>query len=111
MPGIFGVRDLRAFCRPMGVPVSFGGVTTYPDGEEIRGLFDRPQQIKLMDEGIGGMEIALPELRLPYNAFNPMPQANAVITVDGTVYTVSPATAEDDGGFFCYQLHLTGGDE
>jgi hypothetical protein len=100
-----GERDLRAFCRPpMGVPVTFADVSTYNDGEPVRGLFDRSMQFKLQGEGIGGAQVALPELRLPFNAFDPMPDAGDSITVDGTGYTVYPPTAEDDGAFLCYEL-------
>ena len=104
----FGASDLRAFCRPMGVPVSFGGVSTYPDdGSPIQGLFDRPIGSKLAEDGIGGVESAVPELRLPYNAFSPMPQSGDTVTVDGTTYTVDQPTAEDDGAILCYALFVT----
>lgn len=103
---VFGVRDLRAMCRPpMGVPVTFNGVSAYPDdGTPICGLYDRSIQLKLMDMGIGGMESALPELRLPFNAFSPMPTAGASVLVAGIPYTVNQPTAEDDGAFLCYSL-------
>jgi hypothetical protein len=100
-----GARDLRAFCRPpQGVPVVFNGTSTYTDGDRVYGIFDRPVQIKLMGEGIGGGEVAAPELRLPFNAFNPMPTSRDTLTVNGTDYTVYPPTTEDDGAFLCYEL-------
>jgi hypothetical protein len=103
---VFGQRDLRAFFRPMGVPVAFGGVSTYPDdGSPVMGLLDTPLQIKLQDVGIGGAQVELPELRLPFNAFSPMPASRDTVTVDGTDYTVSAPTAEDDGAILCYQLN------
>lgn len=101
--GVFGGRDLRAFCST-GRPVTFQGVSAYPDGVLIRGIVDRPVQMKLMEGGIGGVETATPELRLPCNAFNPMPQDGDSILVDGTEYTVTQPTAEDDGAFLCYEL-------
>lgn len=105
---MLGERDLRAFCRPpMGVPVTFAGVSTYPDGEPVFGLFDRSQQFQLAEAGIGGAQVALPELRLPFNAFDPMPDVLDVVTVEGTEYSVNPSTAEDDGAFVCYQLKAT----
>ena len=107
MPSVFAARDLRALCRT-GAYVTFGGSSTYPDGEAVMGLYDRPSQFKFMDEGIGGVETAMPTLRLPFNAFNSMPTANDVVTVDGCDYKVSPPTAEDDGAFLCYDLHLAG---
>lgn len=108
---IFGGRDLRALCRQMGTPVSFAGVSTYRDGEPVRGLVDSPVQIKLLDQGIGGVETDLPELRLPYNAFSPMPRRGDQVTVTDcetgtqTTYEVNAPTAEDDGAFLAYSLN------
>lgn len=103
---MFGARHLRALCRDTGVPVEFAGVSTYSDtGEQVKGLLDQPMDIKLQGEGIGGAQIDHPELRLPFNAFQPMPTGGDVLTVDGTSYLVYPPTAEDDGSFLCYQLH------
>ena len=102
---VFAQRDLRALCR-QGVPVTFGGVSTYPDGVPVLGLFDRPVQMKLLEFGVGGIETALPALTLPFNAFSPMPRRGDAITVDGTSYTVQPATAEDDGALLVYELNL-----
>jgi hypothetical protein len=100
----FGSADLRAIFADTGVPVSFNGVSTYPDGSPVKGLFDTPMSIKLMDQGIGGVEATLPELRLPYIAFNPMPVSRQTVLVDGTSYRVSAPTAEDDGAVLCYEL-------
>lgn len=88
----------------MGVPVSFEGVSTYPDGEPVRGLFERPMQLRLMEAGIGGAQVALPTVTLPFNAFARMPAANDTLYVDGVAYTVCPPTAEDDGALLCYEL-------
>lgn len=101
---MFGDVDLRVFFRDFGVPVTFGGVSLYADGEPIKGNFDRAVQIKLADEGFGGVETAMPELRLPYNAFSPMPTETDVITVNGTQFTVSEVTAEGDGAVVCLYL-------
>ncbi|HSU19910.1 MAG TPA: hypothetical protein VLI45_09235 [Acidobacteriaceae bacterium] len=101
---VFGARDLRALCST-GPRVSFRAVSTYPDGMPIHGLFDRPIQMKLMDSGIGGIESAKPELRLPFNTFNPMPEDGDTVVVEGTGYTVSTPTAEDDGAFLVYELY------
>lgn len=89
----------------MGVGVSFNDVSSYPDGSEICGLFDRPIQMKLGDAGIAGVESASPELRLPFDTFDPMPQSGDVITVDGVQYEVNQPTAEDDGAFLVYELY------
>ncbi len=111
MSFVYGATDLRALCRTMGVIVSFGGVSTYSDnGEPIKGLFDRPMQLQLMDQGAGGAQTTHPELRLPYNAFNVMPKARdsvAVIdpvTLVSTTYVVMAPTTEEDGAFLCYEL-------
>jgi len=91
----------------MGVPVTFQGVSRYADdGTPICGLLDTPMAVALQDGGVGGVDMESLELRLPFNAFRPMPAARDAITVDGTDYTVYPPTAEDDGAFLCYQLKL-----
>ncbi len=106
----FGAGDLRALCRAMGVLVSFEAVSSYPDGEPVKGILDTPQQIKLAEGGIGGVEAVVPELRLPFNAFAPMPASGDTVTVTdpqtriATAYTVNQPTAEDDGAFLCYEL-------
>jgi hypothetical protein len=100
----------------MGVLVSFAGVSKYSDdGSAIRGLFDRPQSLDLGERGAAGMQAAAPELRLPFDAFSPMPNAGDIVTVTdlgvSTDYTVDPPTAEDDGAFQCYRLlRVTDGD-
>jgi hypothetical protein len=100
----FGDCDLRIFFADTGVPVSFGGVSSYSDGAPIKGNFDRPVQIKLADQGYGGVEAAFPVVHLPYNAFNPMPIETNPITVDGTAYTVGEVTAEGDGAVVSLEL-------
>lgn len=95
---MFGDADLPTFFADMGVPVLFG---TQP---QTKAIFDRPVQIKLADEGFGGVETGMPELRLPYNAFSPMPTEGDVITVDGTKYSISEVTAEGDGAVTCLYL-------
>ena len=113
---MLGARDLRAFCRPPnGVAVAFAGVSTYPDdGTPVCGLFDRTVTDDLSFGGGAGVTASHPELRLPYNAFAPMPGDNDSITVidDGvsTPYLTGAPTAEDDGAFLAYQLRaLPGG--
>lgn len=101
---VFGARDLRALCST-GPRVSFRAVSTYADGAPIRGIVDRPVQMKLMDSGIGGIETATPELRIPFNTWNPMPAEGDTVVVEGTGYTVSSPTAEDDGAFLVYELY------
>lgn len=100
----FGARDLRAFCS-MGDPVVFNGQSLYADtGAPIKGLFDRPMQTKLADQGFGGTDVFMPELRLPFNTFNPMPTNRDHILVGGVNYTIADTDAEDDGAIVVYYL-------
>jgi hypothetical protein len=101
---VFGARHLRALCST-GVAVSFQGTSSYADGVPVKGLFDRPVQMKFQEGGTGGVETACPELRLPFNAFNPMPQSGDELLVGGTGYKVNQPTAEDDGAFLVYELY------
>ena len=109
------LRDLRAFCRPpIGVPVSFAGVSTYPDdGSPVCGIFERPVGFKLLGEGIGGAESAVPTLLLPCNAFSPMPQAGDEVSITSalngaeTTWRVNQPSQEDDGAFLLYDLQAT----
>ena len=102
----FGTSDLRAFCRQMGVSVSFQGVVTYPDGEPVKGLFDVGGQDALFEST--RVEDARYTLELPYDAFNPMPDSGDELTVlDGIApgnYAVRNSTALDDGSMI--QLSL-----
>ena len=92
----------------MGVPVSFAGVSRYSDdGQPILGLFDRPIAMQGAELGYSGVDMPRPEVRLPYNAFNPMPASGDALEVDGTEYTVASVSTEDDGAFTCYGLKLS----
>ena len=108
---MIGERELRVFCRPpMGVPVSFAGVSTYSDdGSAICGLFDRPQSIELGERGSAGMQAAAPTISLPIDAFDPMPNSGDTLTVTergvATDYTTGVPTASDDGGLQIYDLY------
>jgi hypothetical protein len=95
---MFGDADLPVFFADFGVPVLFG---TQP---ATKGNFNRPEQIKLADQGFGGVETAFPSVELAYNAFSPMPDSRDVVNVDGTNYTVSEPTAVSDGAIVCYDL-------
>jgi hypothetical protein len=99
---VFGDADLSVFFADFGVPVFFGSQGP------VKGIFDRPMQIKLADDGFGGTETGMPEVRLPYNAFSPMPTEGDVITVDGTQYSVSEKTREGDGAVVCHSLKAVG---
>lgn len=94
---MFGDADLPSFFADFGVDVVFRGVT-------VKGNFDRPVQIKLADQGYGGVETGFPAVRLPYNAFSPMPTEGDAVNVDGTAYTVAEVTAESDGAVVCLEL-------
>jgi hypothetical protein len=93
-----GAADLGVFFSgDFTVPVVFAGVTA-------QGIYDGPIKSGLEVQGFGGMEITQPELRLPFNAFSPMPVQRQAITVNGVAYTVSDPTAESDGLVLCYAL-------
>lgn len=94
---MFGDADLPTFFADFGVPVIFGGVTRL-------GNFDRPVEIKEADQGFGGVETAFPSIRLPYNAFSPMPDSGDVLQVNGAWYSISEPTAESDGAVVCFGL-------
>jgi hypothetical protein len=94
---MFGDADLPTFFADFGVPVIFGSNTAL-------GNFDRPQLIKLADQGFGGVETEFPLVHLAYNAFSPMPDAGDAVNVDGTAYTVAERTTESDGGVVCLAL-------
>jgi hypothetical protein len=94
---MFGDVDLPVFFADFGVLVTFGSNT-------VKGIFNRPVQIKLADQGFGGVETSFPSVELPYNAFDPMPDSRDAINVNGTDYTVSAPTAVSDGAVICYDL-------
>ena len=102
----FGCQDLRAFFRT-GPCVTFNGVGTYRDAQPVQGLLDRPIGAKLGEQGFGGVDMAMPELRLPFDAFNPMPRVKEVIADGGCEYKVVSITAEDDGAVVCLELKST----
>jgi len=94
---MFGDADLPVFFADFGDPVTFGSNT-------VLGNFNRPVQIKLADQGFGGVETAFPSVELAYNAFSPMPDSGDTLNVAGTDYTVSEPTAISDGAIVCYDL-------
>lgn len=93
----FGDADLPTFFADFGVAVIFGGST-------VKGNLDQPLQVKLADQGFGGVEVGFPGVHLPYNAFSPMPTTGDTVSVDGTDYTVGEITAEGDGAVVCLEL-------
>ena len=56
------------------------------------------------DQGFGGVRVAFPAVRLPYNAFSPMPDEDDAVNVDGTDYRVAEVTSESDGAVVCLDL-------
>lgn len=96
----FGDSDLPAFFADMGVEVTFNGTTAM-------GLLDNPTEIKLAAQGFGGFETQMPAIRLPYNAFTPMPVERDEIDIDGLAYIVSEPAAEGDGKIICYSLKVS----
>ena len=101
----YGRADLRVFCRDMGVPVSFMGLSKYPDtGEPIKALRDQSFETKLGDQGFGAIDVQVIEIRLPFDAFKPMPEPEDTIAVEGRQYVVADIGEEDDGAFTVYKL-------
>jgi hypothetical protein len=94
---VFGDADLPTFFADFGVAVFFEGSTA-------TGILDRPVQTKLADQGFGGVGVAFPAVRLPYNAFSPMPDEGDQVNVDGKDYTVAEITSESDGAVVCLDL-------
>lgn len=94
---MFGDNDLGVFFGDFGVTVQFGG-------SSAQGILDQPEMIKLADRGFGGFNTVVPTIRLPYNAFSPMPEETDTLVVNGQNYTVTEQTAESDGGVIVYSL-------
>lgn len=93
----FGDSDLGVFTGDFGVSVVFNGVT-------VKGIFENPVKSSLEDQGFGGINLNRPAVRLPYNAFSPMPQTTSAITVNGVNYTIADEASDDDGAFVTYPL-------
>lgn len=94
---MFGDNDLGVFFGDFGVPVQFGGAT-------VAGILDQPEKITLADRGFGGFDTTVPTLKLPYNAFSPMPTELDSITINGQNYSITEQTAESDGAVIVYSL-------
>jgi hypothetical protein len=94
---IFRSNDLGVMFAGFGVPVQF-------NGSIAQGIFDQPEVIRLADRGFGGVEAANPAIKLPYNAFNPMPASRDTLVVDGQTYTVIEHTTDGDGAIITYAL-------
>ncbi|HEY1502581.1 MAG TPA: hypothetical protein VGF88_23605 [Acidobacteriaceae bacterium] len=88
----FGDADLGVFTADFGVTVEFGGTSALAN-------LDQPQKMFLGDHGYAGVDVAVPAIRLPFNAFSPMPEEEDTLTVDGADYVVGCVEAEGDGGF------------
>lgn len=87
---MLGVSDLPALFADWGDTAAFNGTT-------VACAFDEPMEIVVADAGFGGIESAQPCIRVPFNAWNPMPEEDDAITVNGTNYTVAKRTALGDG--------------
>lgn len=93
----FGDDDLGVFTADFGVAVQF-------NGSNAIGIFDKPIKTGLADQGFGGITSDRPTIKLPYNAFNPMPQPRDPITVDYVAYSIADEDAASDGAFITYPL-------
>ena len=96
----FGDSDLDIFTADFGIPVTFNGVTA-------NGILDQPVKTGLADSGFGGISSPRPMLRVPYNAFSPMPAQGDAITVDGLQYVIADEDSDTDGSFVWYPLKVT----
>jgi len=94
---MFRSSDLAMMFSAFGVDVQYGSATA-------KGIFDQPEVIRLADHGFGGVEAANPAIKLPFNAFAPMPANTEVLVVDGETYTVIDHTADGDGAIVTYAL-------
>jgi hypothetical protein len=94
---IFRSNDLAFMFAAFGVQVQFGGYIA-------QGIFDQPEVIRLADRGFGGVEAANPALKLPFNAFNPMPANKDTLAVGGDTYSVIEHTTDGDGAIVTYAL-------
>lgn len=93
----FRSNDLGIFFAAFGVTVEYGTGTA-------KGVFDQPEVVRLADHGFGGVEATNPTLKLPFNAFDPMPQTRDALLVDGRGYTVNTRTTDGDGAIVVYTL-------
>lgn len=93
----FGDNDLGVFFGDFGVPVQFGGQT-------VNGILDEPQAVHLGDQGWGGISAVAPTLRLPSNAFTPMPEEMDMIVVNWRNYEVTEVTGDGDGAISVFHL-------
>jgi hypothetical protein len=94
---IFRSDDLPIFFDAFGVVVQFNGTSA-------NGILDSGNQIVLADHGFGGIEADKPTIKIPGNAFNPMPTTGDNLTVDGDEYTVASFTNDTDGAIWSYAL-------
>lgn len=94
---MFGDADLRVFFRDFGVPVAFGVISAYSDGETIKGNLDQPGKDAMFGEAtsVSDQDFCL---EMPYNAFSPFPASGNILTIDGAQYKVRATDPKSDGG-------------
>jgi hypothetical protein len=93
----FRSNDLAFMFAAFGVTVEYGF-------SSAKGIFDQPEVIRLADHGFGGVEATNPSIKLPFNAFDPMPSNLDSLIVDGRTYTVLDHTADGDGAIITFML-------
>jgi hypothetical protein len=96
---MYGDADLAVFTADFGIAVTFQGSTA-------KGILNQPQKTALADQGFGGISTTRPTIRLPYNAFTPMPEPGETINVDGVDYAIADEDAESDGAFVWFPLKV-----
>lgn len=76
---MLGDSDLAAIftTNEFGVPILFGG-------SQATGVVDEYTDVFMHGGGPGGFESGLIVLRLPWNAFNPMPKSKDTITISAS---------------------------
>jgi hypothetical protein len=94
---VFGDADLRVFCRDMGACVTFGFVSTYSDGEPVKGNLNQPGKDAMFGDTVNVKDQEFC-LELPYNAFDPFPAQGDLLIVDGMQYKVRSTDPQSDGG-------------
>lgn len=96
---MFGDPDLAVFFSDFAVTVQFGG-------QAAQGIFERIDSNMLADRGFGGFDAPKPTVKLPYNAFSPMPKELDVIVVDDINYTITERPTNRDLAIVIYALKV-----
>ena len=94
---MFGDADLGIFFADMGETVAFNGA-------QAKGLLDVETDLYSHGSGPGGVERQTYLLRIPWNAFTPLPIPGDAITVGTSSYVVSALPVQKDAQI--YEMNL-----